>query len=201
MEASVISGFGARLRILRLSRELSQSQLARSIGRHQTAIGPYERGEYMPARDVVDKLAQILHTSPEYLLFGRSPYQSQISIIGATGPAGLVRQSASPKPIAIDDGRLVALLINDQSMSPAFEIGDHALIQRQEAERIEDLLGETVLAELEDGRQLLRKLMPSAQLGRYDLEAFGAPPWHDVSLKRVQVVLGNLHPGAHSIED
>ena len=50
-------GFGTRLRELRLSREMSQIELARRIGRHQTAIGPYERGEYAPPRDIVERLA------------------------------------------------------------------------------------------------------------------------------------------------
>lgn len=199
MDHSVISGFGNRLRLLRLSRELSQSELARSIGRHQTAIGPYERGEYMPARDVVEKLARILDTSPEYLLFGRSPHRSQIEITGATGAAGIVTQrynSATVSPLAIDDGRLVALVINDRSMEPALVPGDHALIQRTEADPIETAIGGIVLAELDDGRQLVRKLLPGARLDRYDLAAHNAPTWHDVSLKRAQPVVGCLQGGA-----
>ena len=47
------SSFGARLRSLRLAKELSQVELARLIGRHQTVIGPYERDEYEPPRDIV----------------------------------------------------------------------------------------------------------------------------------------------------
>lgn len=199
MDLSGNTGFGNRLRLLRLSRELSQSQLARAIDRHQTAIGPYERGEYMPARDVVDKLARVLETSPEYLLFGRSPYRSEIEIAGATGPHGLIRQSfglATLRPIAVDDGKLIALMINDHSMAPAFEPGDHALVQRADADEIDNLIGSTVLAELDDGRQLMRQLLPSARQDCYDLAAHNAPPWHDVRLIRVQAVVGRLQLGA-----
>ena len=69
------STFGRRLRALRLAQDMSQVELARRIGRHQTAIGPYERDEYEPPRDVVEKLALVLETSPEYLYFGRNPQQ------------------------------------------------------------------------------------------------------------------------------
>ncbi|MCB1834358.1 MAG: helix-turn-helix transcriptional regulator, partial [Geminicoccaceae bacterium] len=62
-----MGSFGNRLRTLRLAMDMSQAELARLIGRHQTAIGPYERDEYMPARDIVAKLADILGTTPEYL--------------------------------------------------------------------------------------------------------------------------------------
>ena len=85
MQPTTLHTFGGRLRALRVARDMSQVELARSIGRHQTAIGPYERDEYMPARDVVEKLASILETSPEYLLFGRSPHRAQLPVIGRMG--------------------------------------------------------------------------------------------------------------------
>ena len=51
------STFGRRLRSLRQTLGISQVELARRIGRHQTVIGPYERDEYEPSREVVEKLA------------------------------------------------------------------------------------------------------------------------------------------------
>lgn len=201
MHISVSSnfGFGNRLRLLRLSRELSQSELARAIDRHQTAIGPYERGEYMPARDVIEKLAQALGTSPEYLLFGRSPYRSQIEVGGSTGRHGIIPADISrrgSRPIALDESRLLAFRIDDRSMSPAFEPGDHALVQRGEPGSADELVSEIVLAELIDGRQVIRRLLPSAHIDLYDLAALSGPVWHDVSLRRVRGVLGCLRPGA-----
>lgn len=44
------------LRSLRLSRGLSQSQLASAIGVSRNAISSYERGEYKPSFDVLVKL-------------------------------------------------------------------------------------------------------------------------------------------------
>ena len=67
------STFGRRLRALRMTVGMSQVELARRVGRHQTAIGPYERDEYEPPRDVVEKLALVLETSPEYPVFRPQP--------------------------------------------------------------------------------------------------------------------------------
>ena len=69
---------------------MSQVELARRVGRHQTAIGPYERDEYEPPRDVVEKLALVLETSPEYLYFGRSPQQATLPVLGRLGRAGML---------------------------------------------------------------------------------------------------------------
>ena len=73
------STFGRRLRALRLTHGMSQVELAQRVGRHQTAIGPYERDEYEPPREVVEKLAAALDTTPEYLYFGRNPQQTALS--------------------------------------------------------------------------------------------------------------------------
>ena len=67
------STFGRRLRALRLAQEMSQVELARRIGRHQTAIGPYERDEYEPPRDVVEKLALGAGYQPGIPLFRPQP--------------------------------------------------------------------------------------------------------------------------------
>ena len=90
MSVQSASTFGRRLRALRLALDMSQVELANRIGRHQTAIGPYERDEYEPPRDVVEKLASVLETSPEYLYFGRSPQQVTVQVVGRLGRAGLL---------------------------------------------------------------------------------------------------------------
>ena len=86
------STFGRRLRALRLAQDMSQVELARRIGRHQTAIGPYERDEYEPPRDVVEKLALVLETSPEYLYFGRNPSQIALPVVGQSGERACSRR-------------------------------------------------------------------------------------------------------------
>ncbi len=67
---------------------MSQVELARRVGRHQTTIGPYERDEYTPSRDIVERLASVLDTTPEYLLFGRdaAAQQQSGSRVGSARP-------------------------------------------------------------------------------------------------------------------
>ena len=89
------ASFGGRMRALRMAKGLSQVDLARLIGRHQTVIGPYERDEYAPPREIVERLAGALDTSPEYLFFGRSPRRSTIEVVGDIGPLGSSRPSPS----------------------------------------------------------------------------------------------------------
>lgn len=65
---------GHRIRLLRESKGMSQSELADKIGVKWSAISKYERGlvENLPSHRI-RKLADVLDTTPEYLLDGRSP--------------------------------------------------------------------------------------------------------------------------------
>ena len=84
--------------------------LARLVGRHQTVIGPYERDEYEPPRDVIEKLARVLDTSPEYLYFGRSPQRSAVPVAGRVGMLGLLEpQGDGPEELLmLRDDQLLA---------------------------------------------------------------------------------------------
>ena len=158
------STFGRRLRALRMTMDMSQVELARRVGRHQTAIGPYERDEYEPPRDVVEKLALVLETSPEYLYFGRSPTQATLPVLGRLGHAGLLE----PQPegrldlISLRDEQLRGYRVQDDSMAPVFRPRQIALVLATTTEEPGQLLGRDALVELADGRCLLRRLMPSA---------------------------------------
>ena len=197
---SVPSGstFGRRLRALRLTLGMSQVELARRIGRHQTAIGPYERDEYEPPRDVVEKLALVLETSPEYLYFGRSPQQIALPVVGRIGRAGLLEAAERA-----DDGAGAAARpaargyrLRDDSMAPVFRPGQLALSLAGAGEEPAALLGRDVLAELADGRVLLRRLMPSSEPDRFDLAAYNAPPLPLVAVQEARSIVGVLWPEA-----
>ncbi len=193
MYASELSSFGARLRSLRHARGLSQVELARLIGRHQTVIGPYERDEYTPPRAIVEKLAAALHSTPEYLLFGRSPQRPQIPVIGTLGPGGLVAARREAQPVvALRTEQLLALPIEDETMEPVFRRGWVALLAAPESERPDQFLGRDVLAELADGRLLLRRLLPAAREDRFDLGAYNGPAVRGARVARVRPVIGCL---------
>lgn len=192
------STFGRRLRSLRQTLGISQVELARRIGRHQTVIGPYERDEYEPSREVVEKLAVALETSPEYLYFGRSPQQTAISVAGRFGGGAVLEPEPSTALVSLRDSQLVGYRLLDDSMAPVFRPGQLLLVLTAAAADPADLLGRDALVELADGRMLLRRLMPSTERGRFDLAAYNAPALPSVSVHAARLIVGVLSPEAWS---
>lgn len=186
-----LATFGARLRALRRARGLTQAQLARAIGRHQSVIGPYERNEFMPARPVLERLAQALGTSPEYLLFGRDPERSRLRVVGTVGPAGLFATSRDPLALfELREDALLLVVIEDDCMAPVYPPGTLAVVEATAVPAAQASFGREMLAELTDGRILLRRVFPGAHPGRFDLVAWNAPTLTDVGLRSVRAVLG-----------
>ncbi|HET6469098.1 MAG TPA: helix-turn-helix transcriptional regulator [Geminicoccaceae bacterium] len=187
-------GFGARLRALRQAHGLSQVELARRIGRHQTVIGPYERDEYAPSYEIVLKLAQVLETSPEFLCFGRGSARPGVRLIGRIGPGGLfgAAREDGDRLLELREGRLAAVLVEDDCMAPVLRHGQVVLIAGRAGGEPVCLLGRDVLADLVDGRTLLRRLLPGGEPTRFDLGAYNAPALRNVALVAARPVLGVL---------
>ncbi len=183
------TSLGRRLRALRLAKGLRQAELARLVGRHQTVIGPYERDEYAPPPDIVERLARALDTSPEYLLFGRHPRRSLIPLVGRIGPGGLA-EPAELGTLALKDDRLLGWRVEDDTMLPAYRPGQVALVLAAAEVRLEALAGRDVLVELADGRRLLRRLLPGARPELFDLAAWNAPTLVGASLASARRVVG-----------
>ena len=57
-----------RIRELRASMALTQTQLAEKVGLNQTAIGKYERGELEPSLETLKKLSSIFECSIDYII-------------------------------------------------------------------------------------------------------------------------------------
>ena len=192
------STFGRRLRALRLAQDMSQVELARRIGRHQTAIGPYERDEYEPPRDVVEKLALILETSPEYLYFGRNPSQIALPVVGRIGRAGMLEATseATLELLRMRDQQLRGYWVVDDSMAPVFRPRQIVLALVAADDAPATLLGRDALVELVDGRTLLRRLLPSADPARFDLAAYNAPLLPMVGVREGRSIVGVFWPEA-----
>lgn len=59
---------GAKLRLLRIEKKLTQKQLADQIGLAISAVSSYENGSRYPSYEVLIKFAHIFHVSTDYLL-------------------------------------------------------------------------------------------------------------------------------------
>lgn len=59
---------GKRIREIRLKRGLTQEYIAKKLGMGRSNVGHIENGRTMPSAEVLDKIAQILDVSADYLL-------------------------------------------------------------------------------------------------------------------------------------
>lgn len=69
-----------RLKQARTEKKISQQELAKLVGIHYTNIGRYERGEANPTTNVLNKLAQALDVSPDFLINGTLENKAENSI-------------------------------------------------------------------------------------------------------------------------
>lgn len=60
--------FGERLRRLRQEKDMSQEDLARTLGYTKTAISQYELGKRTPDYATLNRIAEYFDTSADYLL-------------------------------------------------------------------------------------------------------------------------------------
>lgn len=72
--------FGERLKQLRLTKKMSQSELAKIVGIHYTQIGRYEGKGAQPTAEVLSKLANALGVSADFLMSGSSNEQAGNSL-------------------------------------------------------------------------------------------------------------------------
>lgn len=59
-----------RLKEQRTKKGLSQQKLAELSNSHYSNIGRYERGDAKPSAEVINRIAQVLEVSPDYLING-----------------------------------------------------------------------------------------------------------------------------------
>jgi len=70
-----MANFGQRLRNLRNSQGISQSELSKHIGISKSSINMYERGEREPGFETLEAIADFFNVNMDYLL-GRAPHIS-----------------------------------------------------------------------------------------------------------------------------
>jgi transcriptional regulator with XRE-family HTH domain len=62
--------FGENLKAARAKKNISQGELAESMGIHPTHVSRYERNQALPSIDVVKKFADLLEVSTDSLVYG-----------------------------------------------------------------------------------------------------------------------------------
>lgn len=149
-----------RIREIRCSRGISQAELARRVGVHQTAISQWENGRTAPDHKSLAKLVQALDVSMD-ALFGAEALSCRVPILGeirAGLPAEAVEDILGYEEITPDmarRGSFFALRVVGESMQPRFCPGDVVIVRRQnDAES-----GEIVVALVSDRDATVKKLV------------------------------------------
>lgn len=78
--------FSARVKALREAADLTQAELADKVGLTNRAVGAWESGRSKPRLDKLSKLADILGTTPYYLMNGDGPERVESRAASATVP-------------------------------------------------------------------------------------------------------------------
>ena len=197
---TTVQTIGERIAQRRMALGLSQEQLGELVGRTQGNVSQWESGTSFPPTAVLSPLVEKLQCSVDWLLHGDLyPHMVESPVIGATTlNASLIRFPAEKveltkvKPMGINRP-CVAVRINDDAMSPAYEKGDMVFLQFEMASP-DECLGRDALVTLpgEDGRELLRRVLPGSRVGTYALKTHNGGGVIETPLAGARVVLGSV---------
>ena len=136
------------IRELRKEKGISQQELAKLCGVHQTAVSQWEKGRTAPDRNSLKLLSGVFGVSLETLLGEKnSDDENKIPVFGLITAAALCSKLGSAE--------YYALSISDSSMSPMMLEGDTVVINR--SSQVEN--GETGVFAIGNGNAIIRKII------------------------------------------
>lgn len=71
---------GERIKVMRMSRGISQLDLAKLLNCGQSTVAMYETGKRMPDLDMVDFMADVFNVPPYAILYSEKEIEDMISI-------------------------------------------------------------------------------------------------------------------------
>lgn len=98
---------GERIKELRKSKKMSQSELGKFIGVSQTTVTAWENGRAEPSSSYVAKLATFFNVSTDYLLGRKAPHNDDIDLDKAIDES----RSFDGKPISDHDREVVKKIL------------------------------------------------------------------------------------------
>ncbi|MBQ3005435.1 MAG: helix-turn-helix domain-containing protein [Clostridia bacterium] len=126
------------IRELRLKRGLSQFELAKICGVHQTAISQWEKGRTSPDAEMLSLLSDYFNVSVDLLLGkARGDEKNMVPVLGYV-KAGIPIEAVEEvlgyeeiTPHMASTGEHFALMIKGDSMLPRFCPGDVVIVRKQ----------------------------------------------------------------------
>ena len=133
---------------LRKEKGISQQELARLCGVHQTAVSQWEKGRTLPDRNSLRLLSKVFGVSVDTLLGEeKSEDENKIPVFGQITAAALCSRLGSSE--------YYALSITDSSMSPVILAGDTVVVSR--SSEVEN--GEAGVFAIGNGNAVIRKII------------------------------------------
>lgn len=191
-------GRAHRLKEARQKAGYTTQDAADRLGYDISVLRAHERGETQGTgrgfnADQAEDYARAYRVPPEWLLYGRNaPKWAWIKVISYVGAGAQIipldepLEEIEPPPGDVSNDAF-ALIVRGESMAPAMGDGDILICEWRDDPS--QYLGKTVVADLEDGRRLVKKLARGPVLKTFTLIGHDASMIEGVRLTRVAEIL------------
>lgn len=190
-------GRAQRLKQARQNAGYTTQEAAERLGYDISVLRAHERGEAQGTGrgynvDQAEDYARAYRVPPEWLLYGRNaPRWTRVKVVSHVGAGAEVIPLDEPfdeiEPPPGASAEAFALIVRGESMAPAMGPGDILVCEwREDPSRF---LGKTVVADLEDGRRLVKKLARGPTPRTFTLVGHDASMIEGVRLTRIAEIL------------
>ena len=173
-----------KIKDLRLARGMTQSALARRAETTAATIQRLETGMRKLTVDWIERLAGSLDCDPGEVIRA----SNTVPVVGHVELGGTVRWKGpadspedAPSPPGIDPRRAAA--IGPSPDRPATYLSGLYYFTRGRDLGIERCINRLSVVQLTDGRAFLHIVMPSSQVGKWNLHGMISPPMHHVEIE------------------
>ena len=174
---SVIEKFSERLRLLRESKGLNQSQLAEKLGVSRGSISYYENKDRIPDIEFLDKTSKFFNVSYDFLLGDRSRGEKRAEQELGLSSEAIEAIELLSRTINIDSGVSMLDVLNRLLLNPGFEdllfqLSAASNIDEDEAIRLHELtkkhMDVPIPATVKDASKLRESMTYAILSGIYD---------------------------------
>lgn len=185
---------GERLREARKKAGFSSAMAAaKKFGWPTSTYAAHENGQNEFSVDVAEKYARAFKVTASWLLTdeGDKVRRNVVIVEGLVGAGGVIDTSAeNTGPDGLDEievpyqlpDNAAAYRVAGDSMFPRYDDGDIIIVIKREQPPFELLNFETLVTTIE-GNRYLKRIVPGARKGQFDLESFNAPPMRNVKIR------------------
>jgi SOS-response transcriptional repressor LexA len=179
---------------------LSERQAALNAGMSADGVRNMRRNpKITPRADNLARLAEVLGTTPEWLLTGKDPHgladggASRVPVVGYVGAGAEVYaiDDVAMGGSLVEDGvelpffgvsGAVCVIVRGDSMEPAYHDGDMLIYDDRRDGDYGDLINRECVVQLADGRTYVKILLRGSQPGLWTLISHNASPISDVPI-------------------